>query len=177
MSDSQENQYPQFLAIDASSYEAEAHPISIAWSLSDGSIKTTMIQPEDDWQDWDYALEDLHGINQDTLFQMGETGGSVIREFEYDCNNTHFLVHESEILMELLDKLYDAYGKEPPVELVKAQDWFPENRNSYDDIQQTFFDVQNELALDINRCEDRVRIMLEAWVRQQQEQEHLYTEL
>lgn len=168
-------QYPQFLAIDASSYEMGAHPISIAWSLSDGTIKTTLIQPEDDWQDWDYALEDLHGINQDTLYQLGETGGSVIREFEYDCENTHYLVQNAEASMELLEKLYGAYDKEPPIELVRAEDWFATSNNSYDQIQQTLFDIQNEFTLDVNRCEDRVRMMLEAWVGQQGD-EQLYTE-
>ncbi len=79
-------EYPSFVAIDASSYEDSAHPVAIAWSLADGTVKTTLIQPDDDWDDWDFALEDLHGISQDTLYQMGETGWSVIRELEADLD-------------------------------------------------------------------------------------------
>src|SRR5690606_3949662 len=66
--------YPQFIAIDGSSFEEHAHPVAIAWSLPDGQIKTTLIAPEDDWDDWDISLQDLHGINPDTLYQRGETG-------------------------------------------------------------------------------------------------------
>ena len=67
-------EYLSFVAIDASSYEDSAHPVAIAWS-SDGTVKTTLIQPDDDWDDWDFALEDLHGISQDTLYQMEKPAG------------------------------------------------------------------------------------------------------
>lgn len=161
-------QYPQFLAIDASSYEPDAYPVAISWSLSDGTIKSTLIQPDENWEGWDPGLEDLHGISQETLFQLGETGWEVIREFEFDCENPHFLVQDSERMMELLDTLYDAFGKEPPVELVPIKEW-----SEIQDTEQRYTameELRSELGLSPYSSEDNVRLMLEMWVRQQKTQ-------
>ena len=157
--------YPQFLVIDASSYEMDAHPIAMAWSLSDGTIKSTLIQPEDDWQDWDPGVEDLHGISQDTLYQLGETGWEVIKEFEFDLENPHLMVADADRTMELLDKLYDAFGKEPPVEMVPLYEWskLEDSEQRYQQME----DIRAEMGLSPYRCEDEVRLLLEIWNRQQ----------
>ncbi|MDO6750167.1 hypothetical protein Q4563_23210, partial [Gilvimarinus sp. 1_MG-2023] len=71
-------------------------PIAIAWSMADGMIKTTLLQPDDGWDDWDYALEDIHGISQDTLYQRGETTWAVVRELENDLEQTFLMTDDPE---------------------------------------------------------------------------------
>ncbi|ASP39368.1 hypothetical protein CHH28_12100 [Bacterioplanes sanyensis] len=137
---------PQFIAIDASSWEDHAHPIAIAWSLSDGRIKTTLIQPEDDWDDWDYALEDIHGINQDTLYQRGETCWSVIRELEGDLHASRLYADQAAPCQHLLERIYDACQREPSFEV--------------DATDTPSFDGQ-QLP-----CDERVYAMLQAWAEQ-----------
>src|SRR5690554_498811 len=102
-------EYPQFIAIDASSFEEHAHPIAIAWSLSNGQIKTTLISPDDQWEDedWDISLQDLHGINSETLYQRGETTWSVIRELEHDLANPYIYADDHMRVEILLSKLYE----------------------------------------------------------------------
>lgn len=134
--------YPTLLAIDASSYEDDAHPIAIAWSLSDGRIKTTLIQPEDDWHDWDQALADIHGIQQDTLYQRGETCWSVLRELENDLTNSEIFVDDIERTSQLLERLYDACDRELTVECQPI----------------TF-----HLDAPHSPCDERVLMMLEQW--------------
>jgi hypothetical protein len=134
---------PQFIAIDASSWEENGHPIAIAWSLSDGRIKTTLIQPEDDWHDWDYALTDLHGISPDTLYQRGETCWSVIRELEEDLQISLVMTDDVEQVERMLDRLYDACQREPSLEPIRAE-------NGLNDLQQM-------------TCDERVHAMLLAW--------------
>ena len=150
-------QYPHFLAVDGSSWEEQAHPIAIAWSLADGSIKTTMIQPEDDWDDWDFALEDLHGINQDTLYQRGETCYSVLRELEHDLEQPRIATDDRERCELLLEKLYEGCGRDVSLEI---DDYL-------DDVQDTssIEEVRDQLHLSQQMCEDRVRLMLEVWAR------------
>ncbi len=147
-------EYPSFIAIDASSYEDTAHPVAIAWSLADGTVKTTLVQPDDDWDDWDFALEDLHGISQDTLYQMGETGWSVIRELEADLDQPYLLADDAERCELLLEKLYEAYGKESSIEISACQaepglgslgDWY----------EDTNFWHQP--------CDERIRLLLFKW--------------
>ncbi|MFC3679531.1 hypothetical protein [Bacterioplanoides pacificum] len=150
--------YPHFLAVDGSSWEDQAHPVAIAWSLADGSIKTTLIQPEDDWQDWDYALEDLHGISQDTLYQRGETCWSVLRELEHDLEQPHLACDDLQRTEQLLEKLYDACGRDVGVEISAYQQ----------DIADPgiISEVRDNLQLSEQTCDDRVRLMLEVWARE-----------
>lgn len=104
--------YPQFIAIDASSFEDWAHPVAIAWSLPDGRIKTTLVTPDDDWDDWDISLQDMHGITPETLHQRGETPWSVIRELEQDLENSYIFADQPDRVEELLDKLYESCSRE-----------------------------------------------------------------
>lgn len=119
MNDETSPNYPQFIAIDASSFEETAHPVAIAWSMNDGQIKTTLIQPEDDWQDWDISLQDIHGISQDTLYQRGETTWSVVRELDEDSEASllYYNPQTDPYLPELLEKLYESCERDVSLNL------------------------------------------------------------
>lgn len=150
--------YPHFIAIDPSSYEEEAHPIAIAWSMSDGQIKTTLIQPDDGWDDWDYALEDIHGISRDTLYQRGETAWSVVRELEADLENPKLISDDSETVEILLEKIYEASGRETNLEVVPYTNELSASENIQELNDQLF---HQQLA-----CDDRVLAMLTEWANQ-----------
>lgn len=159
---------PHFIALDTSSHEDDAHPIAIAWSLSDGRIKHTLIEPDDDWHDWDYALEDLHGITQDTLHQRGETCWAVMRELEQDLEQPNLLTDDLGLNTELLERLYEACQRELSLELNHYQTELMEAQStSQTQLSQQAEDVQHTLQLNPHTCEDRVRLMLEVWVSQQ----------
>ncbi|MBM94642.1 MAG: hypothetical protein CMI09_02175 [Oceanospirillaceae bacterium] len=147
--------YPHFIAIDPSSHEETSHPIAIAWSMSDGQIKTTLIQPEDDWEDWDYALEDLHGINQDTLYQRGETCWSVLREMENDLEESYLRSDDFEQVERLLGLIYEACGKELSLETGSYREEISD--------QALLKETQEQLYNTHLTCDDRVLLMLKAW--------------
>ncbi|MDF1763709.1 MAG: hypothetical protein P1U57_09890 [Oleibacter sp.] len=148
--------YPHFFAIDASSYEDNAHPIALAWSMKDGAIKTTLIQPEDDWTEWDFALQDMHGINQETLFQMGETVWSVIRELENDLQSPLLHCDDDVRSDALLEKLYEACGRDVSLETQHHLEEAPKEFVPSQWIDDTDFHHQP--------CDERVRLMLMLWV-------------
>ena len=143
---------PQFIAIDASSFEDSAHPVAIAWSLADGSIKTTLIQPDDDWQeDWDYAIEDLHGINRDTLFQRGETCWSVIRELENDIEQSFLFADDEARVQQMLVLLYESCNREPNLEAGHYAEVI--NRSDMETTPEPYHQT----------CDDRVYALLMSW--------------
>ena len=147
--------YPHFIAIDGSSWEEHAHPVAIAWSMADGQIKTTLIQPEDDWDDWDISLQDLHGINPDTLYQLGETIWSVIRELENDLEQPHLYADDDVRAGEMLEKLYDACGRDVSFEVSHCRDIL-------------FDGVPEAEAMNYVPCDERVHSMLLAWAAENQ---------
>lgn len=146
--------YPQFIAIDGSSFEDYAHPVAIAWSLPDGQIKTTLITPEDDWDDWDISLKDLHGIDPDTLHQRGESPWSVIRELEQDLDQSYIYADHQERVETLLGKLYEVCDKELSYEIVDCKE----------ELGQAAIDDYAHFKIP---CDERVEAILRAWARQQ----------
>ena len=150
--------YPHFIAIDASSREESAVPVAIAWSLEDGSIKTVLIQPEDDWDDWDYSLEDLHGISQHTLYQLGETPWSVVRELEHDLEQPLVFSHEAEVTQMLLERLYEACGRDLSIETADHAEGIADTNR--------LAEWQMDHALDHQPCDERVRLMLMLFAQQ-----------
>lgn len=148
-------EYPQFIAIDASSFEEHAHPVAIAWSLADGQIKTTLISPDDDWEeDWDNCLQDLHGITPETLYQRGETTWSVVRELEEDLANPYLYADNQETVEALLGKLYESCNRELNIEI------------------GSFREITTDAELDEHShyqiaCDERVQQLLQNWAAQQ----------
>lgn len=147
--------YPHFVAVDASSWEEEAQPIAIAWSLADGRIKTTLIQPEDNWDDWDYALEDIHGISRDTLYQRGETAWAVIRELENDIDQSYVFSDDAERVEELMSRIYEACDRELSLEV---NNHAAEIRDAITLAEATDQLFHKQLA-----CDERVLVMLQLW--------------
>ena len=141
--------YPQFLAIDASSPEDDSQAIAIAWSTPDGLVKTTLIQPDGDWFGLDYAVADMHGISEDTLYQRGETAWSVIRELESDMEQSILYCANHYQTMRLLEKLYETCDRELNIELLELEEVISD---SIDDSFEYSY-----------ACDQRVREFLLIW--------------
>ena len=68
------------IACEMSSYEEDAFPISISWSLADGCIKTSLIRPEEEWLDQAEYLE----IDPDQLLRDGHSPKAILEELQED---------------------------------------------------------------------------------------------
>ncbi len=64
---------PRFLDVEASSFDKNSYPIEIAWSNPDGTIESHLINPYsvDDWTDWDYHAQQIHGISRKLCRESG----------------------------------------------------------------------------------------------------------
>lgn len=108
---------PGFIAVETG--DEGGLPLAIAWSLSDGRIKHTLIQPDDEWLTDE--LISLGGYSLEELSSLGVSPLDVIRELETD--------HFSETLFtagisddeSALSRLFDTYGLDPFVELAPAE--------------------------------------------------------
>lgn len=145
---------PAFIAVETG--EEGGLPLSIAWSLPDGTIKHTLIQPDDDWLDnetvslGDYSLEELSSIGVSPL--------DVIRELE----NDHFSatlytagVFDDEAA---ISRIFDTYGMDPFVELAPAESLYSElARGEWARARNEAF---SHLGLEPMRAEQEVEVML-----------------
>jgi hypothetical protein len=72
---------PRFLDVEASSFHKHSYPIEIAWSDPDGAIETHLINPDgiNDWTDWDFHAEQIHGISRKLCRESGVHPKSLCR--------------------------------------------------------------------------------------------------
>lgn len=94
------------IACEMSSYEDDAFPIAIAWSLADGCIKTSLIRPEDEWLEQADYLE----IDPDQLMREGHSAKAILEELQEDRANEPLYCTDVEQTRQALDRLYDSLG-------------------------------------------------------------------
>ena len=147
--------FPVFIAIDQVGEYNNTFPFAIAWSLPDGQIKRTLISPEDDWDPW--AWGDLRAdITQ--LFETGATCREVLYELTNDIEDTTLFCFDEDNETTALETIYAALNDEPAFELVywpAAQ--FPVDNEKALEVSNW---VRDHNELDIERAEDRVKLML-----------------
>src|SRR5690554_7433354 len=108
---------PGFIAVETG--DDGGLPLAIAWTLPDGRVKHTRIQPEDDWLDAE--MVSLGEYSLEELISMGVSPLDVIRELENDhFSDTLYTagVGDDEAA---LSRLFDTYGLDPFVELAPAE--------------------------------------------------------
>ncbi|GAA3906811.1 hypothetical protein GCM10022228_16290 [Halomonas cibimaris] len=148
------NDIPGFIALETAS--DDGLPLAIAWSLPDGRVKHTLIQPDDSWLNeessitGDYSMEELESLGVSPL--------DVIRELENDHFNATLYTNGSGEEDQALARLFDTYGLDPFVELAPAE-------VLYDAVgpgvwQHRRGETFNELGLEPMRPEHEIQAML-----------------
>jgi hypothetical protein len=102
---------PRFLDIEASSLSPNSYPIEIAWSDDNGNIESYLINPAeiDEWTDWDYNAQQIHGIKREECIELGMHPDRV-------CNRMTESIRAGEVIYAdglpfdsyWIDTLYDA---------------------------------------------------------------------
>ncbi|MDN3520216.1 hypothetical protein [Halomonas ramblicola] len=145
---------PGFIAVETG--EDDGLPLAVAWTLPDGRVKHTLIQPDETWLDaelvslGDYSLEELNS--------MGVSPLDVIRELENDHFSATLYTAGVSDDEAALSRLFDTYGLDPFVELAPAE-------VLYDDLppgewSRSRGELFGELGLEPLRPEHEVEVML-----------------
>ncbi|MGS2743975.1 hypothetical protein ACU6TU_10310 [Halomonas sp. LS-001] len=148
------SEMPGFIAIETG--DEEGLPLSVAWSLPDGRIKHTLIQPDDSWiaesdsVTYEYSAEELESFGVSPL--------DVIRELETDYFNETLYTGGSGEDELALARLFDTYGIDPFVELAPAESLYPDLHDAQWQLQRR--EVFDQLGLEPMRPEDEVSAML-----------------
>ena len=148
---------PSFMAIEAAASEDGSFPVSIAWSLADGSIKQALIQPDEVWLEEDTTLASVRDLD---LSLEAYSAAEVVRELLYDqLDDVYYvtLIHPQE---GWLLKLFASAGQEIGFELDAASSLCLDA----DEWLEVYQDNLQLHGLDPDRAEDQVRALLEAHV-------------
>lgn len=153
--------YPHFLDIEASSPDDDAYPTQISWSLDDGSIKTAIVCPDDDWEPW-YNCDSE--IDVQYLLDTGATPSEIIKELNDDLSGQTVFVDGFDADEELLDRLFSATLSEPDFELAQAGELFL--NADLESVAEQIRDSAMKHNLDPRQSEDGVRALLFTYAEQ-----------
>lgn len=112
-------QLPTFLDIEYCQTDDALFPVAMAWSLTDGRMKTVVISPEDDWLPEDGDLPD---IDQRYLDEQGVPLLEIVRELHEDLPDQTVYVDGLDPDEILVDLIFSAVGHEPPFEIAPISD-------------------------------------------------------
>lgn len=146
--------YPGFIAIETG--DEKGLPIAIAWSLPDGRIKHTLIQPDDSWLEGD--MNALGGYSMEELESLGVSPLDVIREMENDHFSDTLYTSDNFEDEVALTRLFDLYGIDPFVELAPAETLYADI--SPGEWQRSRGEIFSELGLEPMRSEHEIEVML-----------------
>ncbi|WP_069385131.1 hypothetical protein [Halomonas caseinilytica] len=153
------DELPAFIAIETGN-DGDL-PLSIAWTLPDGRVKHTLIQPDNNWLEdelvslGDYSLEELNS--------MGVSPLDVIRELETDHFNATLYTAGVGDDEAALSRLFETYGLDPFVELAPAESLY--NGLEPGEWARARGDLFGELGLEPLRPEEEIQVMLALHLR------------
>ncbi|AQU82913.1 MAG: hypothetical protein JJT87_00045 [Halomonas sp.] len=146
--------YPGFIAIETG--DEDGLPLVIAWSLPDGRIKQTLIQPDDSWINEDTNVMGAYSIEE--LESLGVSPLDVIRELETDHFSATLYTSDNGDDEAALARLFDTYGIDPFVELAPAKVLYESISSS--EWHRLRSETFNDLGLEPMRPEDEIAVML-----------------
>lgn len=153
--------YPLIIAFEMSGDHDGAFPLAVAWSLPDGSIKSTLIQPEDEWLD--SSEEHYLDIDTDRLFEQGHGAKAVLEELQLDREQEPLYSPGHYTVERALERLYDAVEGVNDLPLRPLQELLCDH--SPDEVEAQLQEHRLLLDLDPYTAEGQVRLWLEVYAR------------
>ena len=150
---------PLIIACEMSSYDDDAFPVAIAWSLPDGRIKTTLIQPEEEWLENATSLE----VDPDQLLLEGHNAKAVLQELQLDREDEPLYCEDFELTQRALEQLYQTLSSPLDLPLLPLLELLDDNDEH--ERLQVRQDCLDQLLLDPQQADQQVRLGLELYVR------------
>ena len=110
---------PCFLDIEYYQNDDTLFPTAMAWSLVDGTMKTVVIAPEDDWLPED---GDTGDIDLNYLEEQGVPLIELTRELHQDLPDQTVYVDGLDPDEILIDRIFTAIGQDAPFEIAPITD-------------------------------------------------------
>ncbi|MDC9720719.1 MAG: hypothetical protein PSN46_08360 [Gammaproteobacteria bacterium] len=148
-----------FIAVETCP-ESPYYPISAAWTLPDGSIKSSFILPDDNWPP---HLCYSDRISDEAITSMGHSVKDVLLEMNLDLDASHVVGHRDFALSQALEHLVDALDIELAFEISTTTQDISELLGH--DWRDELEDLAHETGLDLLQAEDQVRLMQLCWAR------------
>jgi hypothetical protein len=152
---------PTVLDIEASGFGAFSYPIEVGFVLPDGGSWCSLIRPAPDWQHWDDAAAEVHGVTRDMLERHGRSVQDVATALNERLQGRVVYCDGWGHDYPWLAKLYDAADRQPAFRLEHM------HRLLDDADAPRFAQIKHTLATEQGRLRHRAstdaRVLQNAW--------------
>jgi hypothetical protein len=148
-----------FIAVETCP-EPPFYPVAAAWTLPDGSIKSSLIIADDSWPP-DLCYSDY--IDSETIDALGHSVKDVLLEMNVDLDASHVVAHGDYSPTIALEHLVEAIDIELAFEVSSSSQDISEHLGH--DWRDELQDLAHETGLDLMQAEDQVRLMQLCWAR------------
>jgi len=146
---------PVFIDIKTSHNDEGGFPTAIAWSLPDGSIKSVLIVPDDEWEPWGNSGPE---VDVQHLLDQGESGLEIVREINQDLSGQTAFIDGLDDDEFMLERLFETYNNAPDFELATLTQLLP--GNDIESLLAIRSQIADEYQFDIHHIDDNIRAML-----------------
>ena len=119
---------PSILDIEASGFGRGSYPVEVGYVRSDGLAWCTLVRPLADWQHWDPAAEQVHGIPRDTLLKHGRSVQEVVARLQRDLADRTVYCDGWAHDYAWLATLFEAAGQAPRFKLASLRQLLPDEQ-------------------------------------------------
>lgn len=153
--------YPLIIAFEMSSSDDNAFPLAVAWTLPEGSIKSSLIQPEDEWLE---EAEDLYlDIDCERLYQQGHSAKAILEELQLDREQEAVYAADLYQVEQALERLYAAVDSDNDLPLQPLAELLSDI--PADEVQACLDDSRQLLDVEPYTAEGQARLWLEVCAR------------
>lgn len=150
---------PSIIDIEASSFSSYSYPIEVGFVLNDGTKFCCLIQPLEDWTDWNQQAENTHHISREKLKVHGKPIKEVADKLNQLLKEKTLYSDGWQVDKPWLTKLFYAAGvpmqfEVSPLEMILSE----KQMNAWHAVKDKIID-ENDLV--------RHRASTDAWIIQQ----------
>ena len=119
---------PTIIDLEASGFGANSYPIEVGIALASGQTACYLICPQTEWDHWDQASEDLHGLRREQLLKFGKPVAEVARSLNKLLGTQTVYSDAWGFDQTWMSRLYDCAGVRQHFKLEALQSLFSEQQ-------------------------------------------------
>lgn len=156
---SPDDDLPAIIDVEASGFGRGSYPIEVGLVTAEGEAFCTLIRPQPEWQHWDAAAEQVHGVARPLLDQHGRSAREVAQQLNERLHGRVVYSDGWANDYSWLGALFDAVDSFPAFRLKDLRELLSEAEKAI--WHATRDEVQQRLQLRRHRASSDARIIQE----------------
>jgi hypothetical protein len=155
--------HPPIIAFEANTPDETGYPVSVTWTLPSGEIKSSLIIPDEEWQDEEEVQGSWMDFDPDFLDVEGHAAKAILEEMQRDLAGETLFTPDIALTQQCMQRLYEAVDSVSDWKCLPIFELF--DAVSAEELELSRHEFIELLGLEPHRAESQVRLWLELSAR------------